>query len=181
MKNVIFIVCLVLVMGFGCNTASQISVDNTNLSNSNTMQISSTAFENNNTIPKDYTCDGANINPPLNFANVPAGTKSLALLVDDSDAPAGTWTHWLLYNMDPSISGISEDSIPGDAVQGTTSFGTAMWGGPCPPSGTHRYFFKLFALDTVLETNQALNATKFSELINGHIIDNAELIGLYNR
>lgn len=181
MKKILFIICLVTVMGFGCNTESQISIDNTNLSNSNIMKISSAVFENNSAIPDKFTCDGANINPPLNFENVPAGTKSLALLVDDPDAPAGTWTHWLLYNIDPSISSINENSVPSGAMQGTTSFGTAKWGGPCPPSGIHRYFFKLFALDIVLDTNLIINATKFSELINGHIIGNAELIGLYNR
>jgi len=180
MKNILFIILITLIFGFSCNKVNNVLTDN-NLVNPNSMQITSNAFENNKDIPSQYTCDGSNTNPPLNFVNVPMGAKSLALIVDDPDAPAGTWVHWLVYNIEPSTTSLNENSVPLNSSQGLTSFGTAKWGGPCPPSGTHRYFFKLYALDIILNTNEILDANKFNEFINNHIIDKAELIGLYNR
>lgn len=145
------------------------------------MDISSSAFENNQVIPVKYTCDGENINPPLTFRNVPTEAKSLVLVVDDPDAPSGAWTHWLVYNLDPTIIEIKENSVPNGALQGMTSFGRSGYGGPCPPSGTHHYYFKLYALDTQIENTSDIDQKNFLTKIENHILDQAELIGLYSR
>lgn len=145
------------------------------------MKISSTAFEQNGQIPKKYTCDGSDVNPPLKFEGIPSEAKSLVLIVDDPDAPVGTWVHWVLWNIDPKTSEIKENSVPKGAKQGMNDFRKHDYGGPCPPSGTHRYFFKLYALDITL--NLGPNATKrdIESSIEGHILDKAELIGFYKR
>jgi Raf kinase inhibitor-like YbhB/YbcL family protein len=145
------------------------------------MKISSNAFEHNWQIPKKYTCDGSDVNPPLKFEGVPSEAKSLALIVDDPDAPVGTWVHWVLWNIDPKTSEIKENSVPKGAHQGMNDFRKNDYGGPCPPSGAHRYFFKLYAIDITL--NLAPNATKsdIESAIKGHILAKAELIGLYKR
>lgn len=144
------------------------------------MKITSIAFENNSKIPAKYTCDGENVNPPLNFSDVPANAKTLALIMDDPDAPMGTFVHWILYNIDPSDKGILENSVPLTALQGKTGRGVVGYVGSCPPSGTHRYFFKLYALDTVLNLTNPDKAA-LEKTIQGHILDRAELIGLYSR
>src|SRR3990172_4411996 len=148
---------------------------------SSTMKLSSSAFTHNQTIPAKYTCDGENVNPPLTITDVLTDSKSLTLIVDDPDAPAGTWVHWTVWNISPDTKQIAENSVPSNAIQGKTSFGNSGYGGPCPPSGTHRYFFKLYALDTTLSLGQ--NATKqdLEKAFVGHILDQAELIGLYSR
>src|SRR3989338_10824520 len=115
------------------------------------MNITSSAFKEGESMPAIYTCEGRNINPPLRFGNVPSTAVSLALIVDDPDAPMGTWVHWTMWNIDPAITEIGENSVPAGAVQGLTSSNKNAYGGPCPPSGTHRYFFKLYALDTLLD------------------------------
>jgi Raf kinase inhibitor-like YbhB/YbcL family protein len=115
-----------------------------------TFRISSPAFKHNDHIPPKYTCDGADVNPPLVIENTPAGTKSLALIVDDPDAPGGMWVHWVVWNIDPAVAAIKENSVPSGAQQGINDFRSRNYGAPCPPSGTHRYFFKLYALDTTL-------------------------------
>ena len=148
---------------------------------SSTMKLSSSAFTHNQTIPAKYTCDGENVNPPLTITDVLTDSKSLTLIVDDPDAPAGTWVHWTVWNISPDTKQIAENSVPSNVIQGKTSFGNSGYGGPCPPSGTHRYFFKLYALDTTLSLGQ--NATKqdLEKAFVGHILDQAELIGLYSR
>lgn len=145
------------------------------------MEITSQAFLNNEKIPSKYTCDGANFSPPLKISNVPQDAKSLILICDDPDAPMGTWTHWLVWNIDPQTSEISENSVSKDAMQGTTSFGNNGYGGPCPPSGTHRYFFKLYALDTILELSSSTQKVDLEMAMEKYILDKAELIGLYQR
>ena len=142
------------------------------------MKITSPAFTHNSPMPSKYTCDGADINPPLEISDIPEGTKSLALIMDDPDAPMGTWVHWVVFNIE--VTGkIDEDSIPG--TQGYNSFGREDHGGPCPPSGTHRYFFKLYALDTKLDLKQGSNKAALEKAMSGHILQEAELIGLYKR
>lgn len=144
------------------------------------MKLESPAFGNMERIPSKYTCDGQDINPPLKISDVPENTKSLVLIVDDPDAPAGTWVHWLVWNISPNTKEIPENSVPKNAVEGITSWNRVGYGGPCPPSGTHRYFFKLYALDTILD----LPSTTISELekaMENHILDKAELVGLYSR
>jgi Raf kinase inhibitor-like YbhB/YbcL family protein len=144
------------------------------------MKIISSAFENNAKIPSKYTCDGRNINPPLSFADVPQNAKSLVLIVDDPDAPGGTWLHWTVFNIDPKINEVLENSLPKSGIEGVTSFAKTGYGGPCPPSGTHRYFFKLYALDATLGIKNPDKATLEKEM-QEHIVDKAELIGLYSR
>ncbi|MFA5792866.1 MAG: YbhB/YbcL family Raf kinase inhibitor-like protein [Candidatus Gracilibacteria bacterium] len=145
------------------------------------MNISSTAFQEGQTLPAKYTCQGDDINPPLNFAEVPETAKSLALIVDDPDAPSGTWTHWTAWNIDPSQTQINEDSVPKNAIEGTTSWGSAGWKGPCPPSGSHRYYFKLYALDQMLNLNETAKVDELLKAMDGHIIDKASLQTYYQK
>lgn len=145
------------------------------------LSISSAAFSHNGTIPPKYTCDGVNVNPPLSFANVPEKTRSLALIVDDPDAPAGTWVHWVAWNIASGVREIPENSVPQGAIQGTTDFRNQKYGGPCPPSGTHRYFFKLYALDAPLPLKAGATKAQVEQAMKGHILSQAELIGLYRR
>jgi len=142
------------------------------------MKVRSPEFENGKKVPRKFTCEGDDINPTLIIEGIPAGTKSMALIVDDPDAPMGTWVHWVSFNI-PVVSQIDEDSIPGK--QGLNDFGRKNYGGPCPPSGTHRYFFKLYALDNMLDLNEGINKEALEEAVEGHILDKAELIGLYKK
>lgn len=146
-----------------------------------TLKISSPVFPHNGRIPPKYTCDGADVNPPLIIENVPTGAQSLSLIMDDPDAPAGTWVHWLIWNIEPSIKELKENSVPRGASQGITDFRTAKYGGPCPPSGTHRYFFKLYALDTILNLNNHASKPVLEQAMKGHILAQTELIGQYAR
>lgn len=145
------------------------------------MKILSSAFNNNSKIPAKYTCDGKNINPPLSFIDVPQNTKSLVLIVDDPDASAKTWVHWVAYNINPDVIEIEEDSIPEDGTEGMTDFEKPGYGGPCPPSGTHRYFFKLYALDSALDLPRNPTKQMVVGKMEGHINDKAEFIGMYGR
>jgi Raf kinase inhibitor-like YbhB/YbcL family protein len=145
------------------------------------MKISSPAFENNSKIPEKYTCDGENINPPLKIEGVPKEAKSLVLIVDDPDAPMGTFLHWLVWNIPPETNLIGENSLPEGAVQGKNDFGKENYGGPCPPFGTHRYFFKLYALDKILDLPAGSSLKEIEKAMEGHILDQAQLIGLYQR
>lgn len=133
------------------------------------MKIISSAFAENSTIPSKYTCEGENINPPLAFMDVPANAKSLVLIMDDPDAPMGTFVHWVLYNINPAEKGITENSVSHSGYIG-----------PCPPSGTHRYFFKLYALDINLDLQNA-DKNMAEEKMQGHILEKAELTGLYKK
>ncbi|HLC99621.1 MAG TPA: YbhB/YbcL family Raf kinase inhibitor-like protein [Patescibacteria group bacterium] len=145
------------------------------------MIIQSPVVRPNGPIPTRYTCDGKNINPSLNISQAPANTKSLVLIVDDPDAPAGTWVHWTMWNIPPDTICIKEGSIPTGAVEGVTSFGRPGYGGPCPHSGTHRYFFKLYALDALLALSQAAKVADIEKAMSGHIIEQSELMGVYAR
>ena len=145
------------------------------------MRLESSAFENNSFIPSKYTCDGENVNPPLKISGVPQKAKSLVLIVDDPDAPRGTWVHWTVWNISSQTTEIAENSVPQGAVEGMTDFGKPGYGGPCPPSGTHRYFFKIYALDTNLNLGSSAQVRDLKKAIENHILDKAELIGLYSR
>lgn len=145
------------------------------------MKLTSPAFKNNELIPTKYTCDGQNTNPALLISDIPNNAVSLALIVDDPDTTIGTWTHWTVWNIDPNTIEIKENSIPPSAVQGITSAGTIGYHGPCPPSGTHRYFFKLYALDTKLDPNQIKDKESLLKAMANHILNQTELIGLYGR
>ncbi|RMF54541.1 YbhB/YbcL family Raf kinase inhibitor-like protein [Candidatus Woesearchaeota archaeon] len=143
----------------------------------NRLVVSSAAFEHNGLIPKKYTCDGADVNPPLSIDNIPKGARSLVLIVDDPDAPSGTWVHWVVWNI--PLGDIKENSVPG--TQGLNDFKKKSWGGPCPPSGTHRYFFKAYALDTILNISPNSRKHDVEKAMQDHIIARGELIGLYSR
>ncbi len=145
------------------------------------INVQSPAFNNGENIPKKYTCDGEGINPPLTISHLPAGTKSLVLIVDDPDAPAGTFTHWALWNISPTVESIGENDTPAGATSGINSAGESDYAAPCPPSGTHRYFFKVYALDTIisLPTNTKIN--ELSQTIEDHILDEGVLMGKYSR
>lgn len=145
------------------------------------MKIASSAFDHNQSIPVKYTCDGENTNPPLTFSGVPKEAKSLALIMDDPDAPIKTWTHWVVYNISPKTTEIAENSVPARAIEVPTSFGKPGYGGPCPPSGTHRYFFKLYALDTTLSAGSVNSAKDLEKAMEAHILEQVELVGLYSR
>ncbi len=145
------------------------------------MTITSPAFSHNGQVPLKYTCDGEDINPPLTISGVPANAKSLVLIVDDPDAPRGTWVHWTVWNIKPDTTSIGENSLPMGAVEGTTDFGRTGYGGPCPPSGTHRYFFKIYALDTLINLSSSARKADIEKVMEGHILDQTELIGLYKR
>ena len=140
------------------------------------MQITSPDFKEGEIIPKRFTCHGEDINPELNIEGIPPGTQSLALIVDDPDAPGKTWVHWVVFNI-PITSKIERNSVPGE--QGSNDFEREDYGGPCPPSGTHRYYFKLYALSTTLHLE---NATKQNliDAMKGHIIDQCQLMGRFS-
>jgi Raf kinase inhibitor-like YbhB/YbcL family protein len=142
------------------------------------MKIRSPEFEHNGFIPAKFTCQGQDINPPLIIEDVPEGAKSLVLIVDDPDAPMTTWVHWVLFNI-PVVGKIEEDSILGE--QGLNDFGRKDYGGPCPPSGTHRYFFKIYALDARLDLRGDAGKKDVEKAMEGRILGKAELIGLYKK
>jgi Raf kinase inhibitor-like YbhB/YbcL family protein len=146
-----------------------------------TLRIASPAFSHNGMIPSIHTCDGADVSPPLSIAGVPKGTMSLALIVDDPDAPVGTWVHWVVWNIGAGTKEIPENSVPHGALEGTNDFRKRKYGGPCPPSGTHRYFFKLYALDAPLPLKPGAAKAQVEEAMKGHVLAQAELIGLYKR
>lgn len=147
------------------------------------MELSSSAFRQNETIPVRYTCDGDNVSPPLTITGVPDGTVGLALVMDDPDAPvAGGFVHWTVWNIDPATAEVPEDAVPQGGIEGQTSAGGGGYRGPCPPSGTHRYFFKLYALDTELDLDpEAAGREELEAAMEGHILARAELVGTYGR
>jgi hypothetical protein len=151
------------------------------------MELKSAAFENGQSIPRKHTCDGPDLSPPLAWSGVPEGTHAMALIVDDPDAPTGTWVHWVLYDLPGETRSLSEgvlptETLPRGGAQGRNDFGRIGYGGPCPPPGRpHRYFFKLYALDA--RVNLAPGAGKGSLLkaMEGHIKAEAQLMGIYAR
>lgn len=141
----------------------------------------SPAFQDGAYLPRECTCDGEGISPPLSWIDVPEGTESLALMIDDPDAPAGTFVHWLVWNVPPGTTEIEQGKRPAGAVEGTTSAGKPGYFPPAPPSGTHRYQFKLYALDTVLNLPHTAGEEEFKEALQGNVIAEAQLTGLYQR
>ena len=154
------------------------------------LAISSSAFAPDGSIPSLYTCEGRDISPPLAFADVPAGAKSLALIVDDPDAPDPaaprmTWVHWILYNIPPATAGLPEavkaSALPTGTLEGLNDWGRTGYGGPCPPIGRHRYFHKLYALDVVLPNLARPDKAALEKAMQRHILAAAELIGTYQK
>lgn len=151
-----------------------------------TFQITSPAFDEGDSIPTPYTCDGENKSPPLHWSQVPQNAGSLALVMDDPDAPSGTFVHWVFYNLPPDVDMISEGAQPEDiealgGENGTNSRGQTGHTGPCPPSGEHRYFFKLYALDTTVDLTAGATKSELEAALSGHVIEQAELMGVYSR
>lgn len=151
-----------------------------------TIQLQSSAFTANASIPEKYTCDGADRSPPLNWNTLPAQTQSLVLIADDPDAPGGTFVHWVLYNLSPQTLQLSAGIAPspqgpGNSSQGKNGFGRIGYRGPCPPSGTHRYFFKIYALNQKIELEPGAKKSTVILAIKDHIIATGELIGQYSR
>lgn len=147
------------------------------------IRVASPAFSEGGSIPTDHTCDGADISPPLEWTGVPAGTKSLALIADDPDAPGGDWVHWVFYDLLPDMTRLPP-AVPAVApwgVQGQTDFGRTGYGGPCPPRGTHRYFFKLYALDILLALKPGATKRELLQAMQGHILAEGQLMGKYQR
>lgn len=150
------------------------------------MEIKSQAFAQGGLIPAKHTCDGADVSPPLAWSGAPAGTKSFALISDDPDAPVGTWVHWVMWNIPAEARALEEnvpkkDTLPNGARQGTTDFKRIGYGGPCPPSGIHRYYFKLYALDAALDLQASTTRKVLEKTMQGHILAQAELMGTYSR
>jgi len=148
--------------------------------------ITSTVFTEGSMIPQDYTCDGEDISPPLAWSGVPDGTKSLALICDDPDAPMGTWAHWVLFNMPPSAEDLPASVPPKEALDngakhGINDFRKFGYGGPCPPGGTHRYYFKLYALDTEINVETGITKAQLVKTMEGHILAEGQLMGRYSR
>lgn len=142
------------------------------------MKVTSSAFKENETIPIQYTGDGQDINPPLRIEGIPKTARSLALIVDDPDAPRGTWLHWLVFDI-PVRDHIDEDSVPG--TQGMNDFRKTDYGGPAPPSGTHHYHFRVYALDRKLDLPEEVSRKHVEDAMRGHILEQAELVGVYSR
>jgi Raf kinase inhibitor-like YbhB/YbcL family protein len=154
------------------------------------LTLLSPAFSNSDTIPIQYTCEGEDLSPPLSWEGVPEGTQSLVLIVDDPDAPDPdapmmTWVHWVLYDIPPDAAGLSEgvdsDSLPSGTGEGVNDWGRTGYGGPCPPVGRHRYFHKLYALDTVLKGMNKPSKSQVETAMEGHILDEAVLVGTYEK
>ena len=168
-KRIIIILGVIAILGGSFSQMSRGGED---------MKLTSPAFEHNKLIPAKYTCQGEDINPELAIADIPQAAKSLALIMDDPDAPVGTWVHWVVFDI-KTVSRIEEDSIPGK--QGINDFRRNNYGGPCPPSGTHRYFFKLYALDKKLGLPEGIKKSDLEKAMQGHIVAQTELIGLYKK
>jgi hypothetical protein len=152
------------------------------------MNLTSPAFANGGEVPAKYTCEGADVSPPLAWSGVPASAKSLALIVDDPDAPdpaapKRTWVHWVAYNIPPSAGQLAEGGreLPGGMLQGQNDWKRTAYGGPCPPTGRHRYFHKLYALDTVLPNLGPVTKDKLEAAMKPHIVAHAELVGTYQK
>ena len=169
-KKLVLFLTLFIIMG-GCTTM--------------TMQLTSSEFEHQGNIPSKYTCDGANINPPLTITNIPENTKSLVLLMDDPDVPKniredGMWDHWVVFNIPPTTKTIFEGQEP-PGIQGLNTGGVNGYGGPCPPDREHRYFFKLYALDIELDLSLSATKTEVEQAMQGHVLEKTELVGRYKR
>jgi len=163
-----------------------IAIDPTAMEEAMSMELTSNAFTQGQPIPEQYSCKGENISPALSWGEPPADTQSFALIMDDPDAPAGTWVHWVLFNIPASTRSLPEafpadKTLPNGSMSGKSSFGGPGYGGPCPPSGTHRYFFKLYALDEMLAISAGANKGELEKAMVGHILAQAELMGTFTK
>ncbi len=185
LKNVVVLVVVPVLLLCSCKDSEQADLDTAGGKNME-ITITSPAFEDGGLIPAKYTCDGADISPPLQWEGVPEGTGSIAVISDDPDAPMGTWVHWVLFGLPSETRELAENippdrTLPNGAKQGTTDFGRVGYGGPCPPSGTHRYFFKIYALDTEIDLSAGASKSELLKAMEGHILGQGQLIGRYKR
>ena len=145
------------------------------------LKITSSVFQDGGEIPSKFTCDGTDASPQLHLDGAPPAAKSLALIMDDPDAPGGSFTHWIVWNIDPKTNEIGQGGAPAGAIQGRNDFGKSGYGGPCPPSGTHRYYFRIFTLDRMLDLKSSAKRAELDSAIRGHVLAKAELMGRYSR
>jgi Raf kinase inhibitor-like YbhB/YbcL family protein len=146
------------------------------------LKVTSPSFKDGEMLPDKFTCDGENISPAINWRELPMGVKSLALICDDPDAPSGDFVHWVVYNIPADIDGFKENAEISDIADlGVTDYGRGGYGGPCPPSGVHHYHFKVYALNEMIETEKALDKYDLLDRMEGHILANGEIVGLYKR
>jgi Raf kinase inhibitor-like YbhB/YbcL family protein len=179
-------VILISLVLFGCALRSRPAAPPTQAPQKNEIKLTSTAFAEGQPIPRQYTCDGVNISPPLEWSGVPKNAKTLALIADDPDAPAGTWVHWVFYNLPAENIGVVEnvpmtENLRAGGYQGENDFEKIGYGGPCPPAGTHRYLFKIYALDTDLPLKAGVTKAELLKAMEGHILLQGQLMGIYNR
>ncbi|MEK7159886.1 MAG: YbhB/YbcL family Raf kinase inhibitor-like protein [Patescibacteria group bacterium] len=169
-----------LAYGYYFNYITKEGYDNTTFIESRSnMTIISPVFSNGNSIPAKYTCEGVNINPPLNISTVSIFAKSLALIVEDPDSPSKDFTHWILFNIKPEITSIDENSIPNESIEGMNDFEEPHYAGPCPSKGEHRYVFKLYSLDTFLNLEKGATKQQVLDAMKGHILEQTKLTGKY--
>ena len=151
-----------------------------NMNAASSISVTTPAFQAGGDVAAKFTCNGANVNPELRINGVPSEAKSLVLIVDDPDAPRGLFTHWIVWNIDPKATDIGENSAPTGGILGTNDFGKRNYGGPCPPSGTHRYFFKIYALDTKLDLKPSARRAELDAAMRGHTLAQGELMARYS-
>ncbi len=176
-RKLIFVLIVFSVVILGCSGESKFD----EVEQMGELKLTSPAFKDGGRIPDKYTCEGENISPPLEISGVPQGAKSLVLIVDDPDAPMGTWDHWIVWNIDPTTTKIGENSTPEGAVQGLNDFRQHEYGGPAPPSGTHRYIFKLYALNITLKLHDDAVKQDVENAMNGNVIAQTQLMGTFSR
>jgi len=185
-KNLSALLCLCLLLGLPIFISSAQSRDSTQRGGAMSFTIKTTAFPSSGTIPQKYTCDGLDVSPELSWSGAPPGTQSFALIADDPDAPVGTWTHWIIWDIPPG-TGLPEsvaktEILKDGARQGKNDFKRIGYGGPCPPPGKpHRYFFKLYALDIKLDVKAGASRKELESAMKGHVLSQAELMGRYGR
>ena len=176
----LFLLCFALVIIVSsCSSNETATTESTEAAT--TMELKSDAFASGQSIPAKYTCTGKNFSPALTWSNAPADTQSFALIVDDPDAPMGTWVHWVLYNIPSGTTSLSEATDAGGLSVGKNSSNHMSYDGPCPPSGTHRYFFKLYALDTTLSLSPGATKQQLLDAMKGHILAQGELMGTFSK
>jgi Raf kinase inhibitor-like protein, YbhB/YbcL family len=185
LKNVTVLITIPILLLCFCKDSAKAGTEATG-GKKMEIKITSSAFKDGDLMPAKYTCDGANISPPLKWENIPAGAKTIAIICDDPDAPRGTFVHWVLFNLPAEVKELAENTpadkiLSSGAVQGTADFGRIGYGGPCPPSGTHRYFFKIYALDTKIDLTPGADKSRLVEAMKGHILAEGQLVGKYKR
>jgi Raf kinase inhibitor-like YbhB/YbcL family protein len=179
--GIAFLVAVMLLAGWVFYTMRTQHTDDSIKLKASNMQIMSTAFGNNEAIPQKYSCQGEGVNPPLEIKDVPGGAKAMAVVVDDPDAPSGTFVHWVAWNFGPTVAQVAENSVPEGVTQGSNGAGKAVWYPLCPPSGTHHYHFKLYALDEKLSLQEGATKSELVDAMKGHIVAQTELVGTYEK